>query len=83
MVRLQTGSSVPAVGQSQGSDGHRLSQRVFKVIDKARLARLPDAVFLPWRHKGWLPLAYSRFASVSTWSVLIDQAMQGISAARP
>lgn len=55
-------------------DGERLSLAGFKVIDAERFAKLPDATFLEWRHKGWLPLVYAHFASVSAWSALVDRA---------
>lgn len=54
-------------------DGQRLSLTGFKVIDESRFAQLPDATFLQWRHRGWLPLAYSHFASVSAWSAVLEQ----------
>lgn len=54
-------------------DGQRLSLSSFKVIDETRFAKLPDATFLQWRQRGWLPLAYSHFASVSAWSAVLEQ----------
>jgi hypothetical protein len=38
-----------------------------------RFKGLPDAEFLRWRAKGWLPLVYCHFISVGTWSTLVDQ----------
>ncbi len=53
--------------------GERLSLSGFKVIDADRFAKLPDATFLAWRAKGWLPLAYAHFFSIGAWSTLVDR----------
>lgn len=53
--------------------GERLSLAGFKVIDAERFAKLPDATFLAWRAKGWLPLAYAHFFSIGSWSALVDR----------
>lgn len=53
--------------------GERLSLAGFKVIDADRFAQLPDATFLAWRQKGWLPLAYAHFFSIGAWSALVDR----------
>lgn len=57
--------------------GQRLSLTGFKVIDEAGFAQLPDATFLQWRQRGWLPLAYAHFASVSAWSAVLEQEVAG------
>jgi SapC len=45
----------------------------FKVIDEARFTKLPDATFMQWRRKGWLPLVYAHFFSIGAWSGLVDR----------
>ena len=56
------------------NDGRRLSLGGFKVIDRARFDALGDEVFLHWRSRSWLPLAYAHFVSTGTWGALVDRA---------
>lgn len=58
------------------NDGQRMSLSGFKVIDRQRFDNLPDAAFLEWRRKGWLPLIYSHFFSIGAWSALIDRTVE-------
>lgn len=57
----------------QTHSGERLSLNGFQVVDEARFKQLPDAVFLEWRAKGWLPLVYAHLLSIGSWSGLIDR----------
>lgn len=53
--------------------GEQLSVTGFKVIDEQKFNALPDDVFLDWRKKGWLTLAYCHLLSTGSWAELVDQ----------
>ncbi|MGF1625505.1 MAG: SapC family protein [Alphaproteobacteria bacterium] len=53
--------------------GEQLSVTGFQVIDEAKFNALPDDIFLDWRRKGWLTLAYCHLLSTGSWVELIDQ----------
>ena len=53
--------------------GAPLALQGFKVVDETRFQALPDAVFLHWRARGWLPLVYSHLLSVGSWAGLVDR----------
>lgn len=55
------------------NDGQKLSVSGFQVIDERKFESLPDETLLAWRKKGWLPLVYSHFFSIGSWSGLIDR----------
>lgn len=58
---------------SLAGGGEPLALQGFKVVDEARLQALPDAVFLDWRARGWLPLVYSHLLSAGSWAALVDR----------
>lgn len=51
--------------------GQSINFSGFKVIDEEKLATLPDALFLEWRAKGWLPFLYAHLFSGAQWQRLI------------
>jgi hypothetical protein len=44
----------------------------FRIIDEVRFNSLPDEVFLEWRKRGWLGLAYAQLMSMRRWDVLAE-----------
>ncbi len=54
------------------NSGQQLTLRGFDVIDEAKFNALPDDIFLDWRRRGWLHLAYCHFMSMANWARLVD-----------
>lgn len=48
----------------------RINFAGFRIIDEQKLAELPDAKFLDWRKKGWLPFLYAHLFSGAQWQRL-------------
>ncbi|MDZ5648614.1 SapC family protein [Nitrospirillum sp. BR 11828] len=57
-------------------DGQKLSLAGFKVIDEGKFNQLSAEEFERWRQRGWLPLVYAHFVSVSNWAGLVDRTAQ-------
>ena len=55
------------------NSGQQLTLRGFDVIDEAKFNALPDDIFLDWRRRGWLHLAYCHFMSMANWGGLVDR----------
>jgi hypothetical protein len=53
--------------------GEKLSMAGFRIIDEARFNALPNATFLEWRKRGWLPLVHCHLMSTANWSSLIER----------
>jgi SapC len=58
-----------------------LTLRGFDVIDEAKFNALPDDIFLDWRRRGWLHLAYCHFMSMANWGGLVDRHAKRLPAA--
>lgn len=58
------------------NSGEKISLAGFRVIDEKRFNALPDATFLNWRDRGWLPLVYCHLMSASNWGTLINRQAQ-------
>ncbi|MDE1150430.1 MAG: SapC family protein [Azospirillaceae bacterium] len=58
------------------ADGQKLSLAGFKVIDEAKFNALPAEEFQRWRERGFLPLVYAHFVSISNWASLVDRTSQ-------
>ena len=56
------------------ASGEQLGVNGFAVIDEVRFNALPDAVFLDWRRRGWLALAYCHLMSMGNWRRLVELA---------
>lgn len=54
------------------NSGRQMTLRGFEVIDEAKFNALPDDIFLDWRRRGWLHLAWCHFMSMANWARLID-----------
>ncbi len=50
--------------------GKRINFAGFRIVDEKKLAELPDATFLEWRQKGWLPFLYAHLFSGAQWQRL-------------
>lgn len=50
--------------------GKKINFAGFQIVDEAKLADLPDATFMDWRKKGWLPFIYAHLFSGSQWQRL-------------
>lgn len=48
----------------------RISFSGFKIIDEQKLAQMPDATFIEWRQKGYLPFLYAHLFSGAQWQRL-------------
>jgi hypothetical protein len=53
--------------------GEKLTMSGFRVIDEKRFNALPDATFLEWRKRGWLPLVHCHLMSMGNWGGLIER----------
>jgi hypothetical protein len=42
----------------------------FRIIDESKLNAMPDDVFLEWRRRGWVAMAYAHLMSMHRWSAL-------------
>ena len=47
------------------ADDHKIQIQGYKVIDREKFEKLTDDVFLDWRAKNWLPIAYAHMISLS------------------
>ena len=56
------------------SDDRKIQMQGYKVIDREKFENLPDAVFLEWRAKNWLPIAYAHMTSLSNWPAVLQRA---------
>lgn len=54
--------------------GRLINLTGFRVVDRAKLAGLADAVIADWHKKGWLALVYYHLASLERFAVLIGLA---------
>lgn len=54
------------------SDGRQMNLQGFKVIDREKFAKLPDAVIAAWHKKGWLVLAHFHLASLERFQHLLE-----------
>ena len=52
------------------ADGQRIQFSGFRVVDEQKLGDWPDAEFLEWRRRGWLPFLYAHLFSGAQWSRL-------------
>jgi hypothetical protein len=48
----------------------RINFSGFKIVDEKKFAELPQATFLEWRDKGWLPFLYAHLFSGAQWQRL-------------
>ncbi len=55
------------------ASGEKFAIAGFRVIDETKFNQLPDEVFLEWRRRGWVGLAYCHFLSMGSWSSLLDR----------
>ncbi|MES2452009.1 MAG: SapC family protein [Pseudomonadota bacterium] len=55
----------------------------FRVIDREKFGRLPDAVIIDWYRKGWLALVLFHIASLDRFSDLLALEGDGVSGAMP
>lgn len=53
-------------------DGRTLAVQGFRVVDRERLANLPDALVTEWHRKGWLALITLHLNSLDRLNLLLD-----------
>lgn len=56
------------------TDDRKIQMQGYKVIDREKFEKLPDNVFLDWRAKNWLPIAYAHMTSLSNWPAVLQRA---------
>jgi hypothetical protein len=49
--------------------------RGFKVLKAERLAKVDDATYLAWRHRGWIGAIYAHLHSTPRWAKLVEMTM--------
>jgi hypothetical protein len=64
---------VPYQITSTLDSGEQVAATGFKVIDEARLAKLPDDVVVSWYRQGWLSYVYAHLASAGCWAQLVKR----------
>jgi hypothetical protein len=62
---------VPYQITSTLDSGEKLAATGFKVIDEARVAKLPDDVIVHWYRQGWLGFVHAHLASTGCWAQLV------------
>lgn len=67
------GLLVPNRAEITLPSGEKLAMGGFSVIDEEKFTALPDAVFLEWRKRGWLPLIHYHLLSASNWALLVQR----------
>ena len=50
--------------------GRKLTVKGVRAIDRASFDALPDATFIEWRQKGWLPAVYAHLNSMANWDLI-------------
>lgn len=58
------------------ADDRKIQMQGYKVIDREKFENLSDDVFLDWRRKNWLPIAYSHMLSLSNWPAVLQRAAE-------
>lgn len=53
-------------------DGKEVALSGFRVLDTERFQSLPDAVYLEWRHKGWIAALDAVLLSYTNWKYLAE-----------
>jgi len=56
------------------ADDRKIQMQGYKVIDREKFEALDDSVFLEWRRKNWLPVAYAHMVSLSNWPAVLQRA---------
>ena len=56
------------------ADDRKIQMQGYKVIDREKFEALSDEVFLDWRRKNWLPIAYAHMVSLSNWPAVLQRA---------
>ena len=74
---LEPGEATIAV---EGSASARIAG--YRTVDPARLATVPDNVFIEWRHKNWLPAVYAHLFSAARWVPFTELAIAQLNARR-
>jgi len=64
---------VPYQVTSTLDSGEQVAATGFKVVDPARLAKLPDDIVLQWHRQGWLGLVHAHLASAGCWAALVGR----------
>ena len=68
---LDAGLLITRTAEIKTPLGQAINFSGFKIIDEEKLAALPDATFLEWRAKGWLPFIYAHLFSGGQWQRLV------------
>lgn len=58
---------VPREARISVGDKAKISFSGFRIVDEKKFAELPDATFMEWRKKGWLPFIYAHLFSGAQW----------------
>jgi len=58
------------------ADDRKIQMQGYKVIDREKFEKLADDVFLDWRAKNWLPIAYAHMTSLSNWPAVLQRASE-------
>lgn len=65
------------------ADDRKIQMQGYKVIDREKFEALDDSVFLEWRRKNWLPVAYAHMVSLSNWPSVLQRAADRAAEAQP
>lgn len=57
----------------QLGENRKIELKGYKIVDRAKLDALDDAVFLDWRKRGWLAAIYYHLQSGTNWPNLMQQ----------
>jgi len=64
--------------EPQGAPSVRIGG--YRIVDAARLAAIPDEVFLAWRRNGWLSPLYAHLFSAVNWVAFTELALAQLAA---
>jgi hypothetical protein len=67
-----SGLLVERAAEINMGDDKKINFSGFRIVDEKKLAEMPDATFLEWRQKGWLPFLYAHLFSGAQWQRLIQ-----------
>jgi SapC len=74
----EAGVLVPKEATIEAKTGGTARIAGFKTVDPERLAAVPDAVFLDWRRRHWLPPLFAHLFSAANWLPFTDLAINAL-----
>src|SRR5712691_2387821 len=74
----EAGLLVPKEATIEAKAGGTARIAGFKTVDPEKLAAVPDAVFLDWRRRNWLPALFAHLLSAANWLPFTELAITAL-----